>query len=136
MAERKVLVAGALGVVGRAVVEHLAARSDAWEVVALSRRGPDFETPARFVAVDLRDAEATRAALSTHADASHLVYAALFERPQLARGWSEPDHIEINRAIQVCYASVNMHGVWKGRTSNPTNVRACNRTLRSAPQYP
>ncbi len=65
MAQRKVLVAGALGVVGRAVVEHLAARSDAWEVVALSRRRPDFETPARFVAVDLRDAQATRAALST-----------------------------------------------------------------------
>jgi len=99
MAERKVLVAGALGVVGRAVVEHLAARSDAWEVVALSRRGPDFETPARFVAVDLRDAAATRAALSTHSDASHLVYAALFEKPQLARGWSEPDQIETNRAM-------------------------------------
>ena len=46
MAKRKVLVAGALGVVGRAVVERLAARRDEWEVGALSRRGPDFDTPA------------------------------------------------------------------------------------------
>jgi len=99
MAERKVLVAGALGVVGRAVVERLAARRDAWQVVALSRRAPDFETPAHFVAVDLRDAQGTMAALSHHSDASHIVYAALFEKPQLARGWSEPDHIETNRAM-------------------------------------
>jgi len=99
MAERKVLVAGALGVVGRAVVERLAERGDAWKVVALSRRAPDFETPAHFLPVDLRDAEGTRAALSTHADVSHIVYAALFEKPQLARGWSEPDHIETNRAM-------------------------------------
>lgn len=99
MAQRKVVVAGALGLVGRAVVEHFAARPGAWKVVGLSRRAPDFETSARFVGVDLQDRAATRAALAAHADASHVIYAALFEKPQLARGWFEADHLEANRAM-------------------------------------
>ena len=96
---RKVVVAGALGLVGRAVVEHFADGSTDWEVVGLSRRAPDFESSARFVGVDLRDASASRAALAEHADATHIVYAALFEKPSLARGWFEADHLEINRGM-------------------------------------
>ncbi|MCH2173868.1 SDR family oxidoreductase [Myxococcota bacterium] len=99
MGRRKVLVVGALGVIGRAIVEHLAARPDTWEVVGVSRRAPDFETRAEFVSMDLRDARGCREALSPHADASHIVYAALYEKPQLARGWLEPDHVEVNRAM-------------------------------------
>jgi len=95
---KKVVVAGALGVVGRAVVEGLEA-GDAETVVGLSRRVPDFPTRADFVPVDLRDAAATRAALAPNADASHLVYAALHEKPELVRGWFDPDQIETNRRM-------------------------------------
>ena len=51
MGKRKVVVAGALGVIGRAAVEHFCARGDG--VVGLSRRLPDFESEAQFVSVDL-----------------------------------------------------------------------------------
>ena len=84
--------------VGRAVLHELEARSDT-EIVALSRRRPDFETRATFVSVDLRDAQATRETLAAHADATHLVYAALHEKPRLVRGWFDPDQISTNRAM-------------------------------------
>ena len=48
------LIAGALGVVGRALLDHLEQQDD-WEIIALSRRSPDFPTRARFIAVDLGD---------------------------------------------------------------------------------
>ncbi len=95
---KKVVVAGALGVVGRAVIDQLEA-DDGTTVVGLSRRSPDFETSARFVSVDLREAEAARAGLAAHADATHLVYAALHEKPELFRGWFDPDQIETNRRM-------------------------------------
>ena len=41
------LVAGALGMVGRAVLENL--EGSGRRVVGLSRRQPDFETSARFL---------------------------------------------------------------------------------------
>ena len=46
------LIAGALGVVGRALVEHLE-NDPKWDVIGLSRRSPDFETSAKFISVDL-----------------------------------------------------------------------------------
>ena len=51
---KKAVVAGALGVSGRAIVNHLIGQGD-WEVIGLSRRRPDFPTSARFLAVDLLD---------------------------------------------------------------------------------
>lgn len=94
---RKVVVAGALGVVGRAAVEHFAAAGDS--VIGLSRRKPDFGSSAEFVAVDLRDAQACRTSLEPHADASHLFYAALHEKPRLVEGWFDPDHTATNLAM-------------------------------------
>lgn len=79
MNERNVaLVAGGLGVIGRALVEHFAAR-EGWDVVALSRRSPDFATAARYEPVDLEDAEATRACLRRIGRVTHIFYAAYQE---------------------------------------------------------
>ncbi len=69
------LVAGGLGVIGRALVEHFVAR-DGWDVVALSRRAPDFATHARYEQVDLQDAAATRATLARIGRVTHIFYAA------------------------------------------------------------
>jgi nucleoside-diphosphate-sugar epimerase len=96
---RRIVVAGALGVVGRAVVEHIDAIGGDNEVTALSRRSPDFETGAHFVSVDLRDSERSRRELAQARDATHLVYAALHEKPRLVRGWFDPDQIETNRRM-------------------------------------
>ncbi|MGH8518666.1 MAG: NAD-dependent epimerase/dehydratase family protein, partial [Panacagrimonas sp.] len=99
MAKNKVLIAGASGVVGAAAVEEFL--SQGWDVAALSRRKPEIANPAPFehLAVDLQDAGATRSALSRLADVSHVVYAALFEKPGLIAGWSDKDQMDTNLAM-------------------------------------
>ena len=91
----KALVIGALGVVGRANVEFLTGLPD-WDVVALSRRAPDFESRAKFVAADLTKIESCRAALKDHTDITHVIFAALHEQPSLVAGWTEADHVRVN----------------------------------------
>jgi nucleoside-diphosphate-sugar epimerase len=104
---KKLLVTGALGVIGRAVVERLAARADV-EVVGLARRAPDAglgevlasaRNRVQWIRCDLRDAAATRSALAPHRDATHVVYAALYEKPELVRGWLAADHVDVNAAM-------------------------------------
>src|SRR4029078_4830210 len=94
----KALVLGALGVVGRANVEYLTTLPD-WDVVAVSRRKPDFDTRAAFISADLTDAAATRAALKDHSDVTHVVFAALHEQPALVAGWAEVDALRVNVAM-------------------------------------
>jgi nucleoside-diphosphate-sugar epimerase len=67
------LIAGALGVVGRALVEHLEDDPD-WRVIGLSRRAPDFGTSATFLSVDLLDAADTKAKLGGLADVTHVFF--------------------------------------------------------------
>ena len=93
-----VLVCGAPGTVGRAMVEHFDALPG-WRVVGLSRRSPDFPTAAEFRAVDLRDRAACEAALSDLRDITHIVYAAVYEKADVASGWRDPDHAETNLAM-------------------------------------
>ncbi|GAA4014779.1 SDR family oxidoreductase [Allokutzneria multivorans] len=89
--ERKVaLVVGANGVIGRNLIEHLTTLPD-WEVIGLSRRGgaPESESESeservRHVAVDLLDAEDTRAKLSGLSEVTHVFYAAYQDRPSWA----------------------------------------------------
>ena len=76
MANRKALVAGGLGIVGRALVQHLDTLDD-WDIVALSRRAPDFDTRARFISVDLTDRAACVAALADLGDVTHIFFAAV-----------------------------------------------------------
>ncbi|RZL57994.1 MAG: NAD-dependent epimerase/dehydratase family protein [Variovorax sp.] len=95
---RKVLVVGALGVVGRAAVERFSGRADT-EVVALARRAPDFAPGATWISADLRDPAATRDALAAHADVTHLVYAALNEQPDLLVGWRAQENVDLNTAM-------------------------------------
>jgi nucleoside-diphosphate-sugar epimerase len=99
MATKTVLVAGATGVSGLATLEHFAALGD-WNVLAVSRRRPDL-APGRWrhLALDLTDAAACRAAAPEFAGVTHLVYAALFEKPGLAAGWRERDQMETNLAM-------------------------------------
>lgn len=76
MAKRKALVAGGLGIVGRALVQHLETLDD-WDIVALSRRAPDFDTRATFIPVDLTDRAACEAALGDLGDITHIFFAAV-----------------------------------------------------------
>ncbi len=72
MTQRIALVAGARGIIGKALVEEILERPD-WHVRGLSR------TPAgaaESIAADLRDPAATRVALEAARDTTHLFYAA------------------------------------------------------------
>jgi nucleoside-diphosphate-sugar epimerase len=91
----KVIVAGASGVVGFAAVEHFASLAG-WQVVGISRRSPRSIAGSRYVALDLSDAEACRAFASTNRDVTHVVYAALYEKPGLVPGWYEQDQMDRN----------------------------------------
>src|SRR6266404_6144851 len=95
MADKKVVVAGATGLVGSAALRHFSA-SEGCEVVALSRRKPRELHGARYVQVDLTDrAQCTRLS-SELPGATHLVYAALYEGPNLIDGWRDPSQIRTN----------------------------------------
>ncbi len=91
-----VLIAGASGLVGTAAVERFL--TDGWDVIAVSRRAPEVDSrqPYRHLPVDLRDAEATGAAVAGLREVTHVVYAAVFEKPGLVAGWSEHDQMETN----------------------------------------
>jgi nucleoside-diphosphate-sugar epimerase len=73
---KKALVAGALGVSGRALVQHLLALGD-WEVIGLSRRRPDFETKARYIALDLLNRADVEARIGELGNVTHIFFAAL-----------------------------------------------------------
>src|SRR5882672_4310648 len=95
MADKKVVVAGATGLVGNAALRHFSA-SEGCEVVALSRRKPRELHGARYVPLDLTDpAQCTRVS-SELLGATHLVYAALYEGPNLIDGWRDPNQIRTN----------------------------------------
>ncbi len=92
---RKVLIAGGLGMVGRSALTHFEALPE-WEIIGLSRRRPEFETRASWVSVDLRDRQAVEDALSGLSGITHVVYGAVWEKPDIARGWIEAEHAASN----------------------------------------
>ncbi|MGB0573208.1 MAG: SDR family oxidoreductase [Alphaproteobacteria bacterium] len=77
------LIVGALGVTGRALVEYLEDKPD-WNIVALSRRAPDFPTRATFLSVDLTDADDCRAKLAEHREITYVFYTAYSQQASVA----------------------------------------------------
>ena len=98
MTPKKVVVAGATGLVGAAALKHFAG-SASCEVVALSRRKPDELHGARWFSLDLTDVAACARLAPELAGTTHLVYAALHELPQLVAGWREEAQIRTNEAM-------------------------------------
>jgi nucleoside-diphosphate-sugar epimerase len=98
MADKKVVVAGATGLVGGAALRHFGSTGKC-EVVALSRRKPRALHGGRYVQIDLTDpAQCARAAAELQG-ATHLVYAALYEAPNLVDGWRDERQIRTNDAM-------------------------------------
>ena len=98
MPTRKVLIAGASGLVGYAAAKHFASLPD-WEVVGVSRRKPADIPAATLLSVDLLDSAACQQAFGTMTGVTHLVYAALQEQPGLWAGWLDPENMERNAAM-------------------------------------
>lgn len=99
MSVGRVLVAGSSGVVGQAAVEAFVAAG--WDVIAVSRRAPDLAPSSRWrhLALDLLDAEACRTVAQDMSGVTHVVYAALYEKPGLVAGWRDDDQMATNLAM-------------------------------------
>src|SRR5258705_914864 len=95
MANKKVVVAGATGLVGNAALRHFGSLGGC-EVIALSRRKPRELHGASHVAIDLTDAAQCAGAAPQLQGATHLVYAALYEAPNLVDGWRDESQIRTN----------------------------------------
>ena len=98
MSPKKVLIAGATGLVGYAAMKQFAS-APGCDIVALSRRKPDETFGARWLPLDLADSAACRTLAPEFRSVTHLVYAALHERPGLVAGWQEKEQIRINEAM-------------------------------------
>ncbi len=75
MNKKTAVVVGALGVIGRYIVECLSALPD-WQVVGLSRRKGEDREGVRYIPVDLLDVEDTGRKLSDLRAATHVFYCA------------------------------------------------------------
>lgn len=95
MSHKTVLVAGATGLVGHAAMQHFAGEPGT-QVIAVSRRRPAETFGARFVPLDLTDPAQCAEVFGTMADVTHVVYAALYEKPGLVAGWRDDDQIAVN----------------------------------------
>jgi nucleoside-diphosphate-sugar epimerase len=98
MASKKVVVAGAAGLVGNAALRHFGG-SRGCEVVALSRREPRDLHGARHVPLDLTDSAQCARTAPELQGATHLIYAALYESPSLVDGWRDAHQIRTNDAM-------------------------------------
>ena len=80
---RKAIVAGALGIVGRNVADHLHA-TGAWQVIGVARSRPKHPVDWRIEQVDLDDPSGCRALIESEPGITHLFYAARAPRPDAA----------------------------------------------------
>jgi nucleoside-diphosphate-sugar epimerase len=99
MAQQKLaVVVGALGVIGRYIVERLLAE-DGWSVIGLSRRDAPATLRYRHLSLDLLDTEAVGARLREFEGTTHVFYAAFQPSEGAAAGYAS--NIAPNRDMLV-----------------------------------
>ena len=86
------LIAGASGLIGRRIAEHLHSAGD-WDVIGLARNPPATHAM-RWVGVDLADLEDCRRKLAGLDAVTHVFYAARFDHPE-----GKPESAGINAAM-------------------------------------
>ena len=98
MTTRRVLVAGASGVIGRAALEAFGV-APGWDALGISRRPPDVEL-GRHLRLDLLDPRSLCCStLRSGPPFTHVVYCALQERPGLVPGWFDRELMQTNRRM-------------------------------------
>jgi nucleoside-diphosphate-sugar epimerase len=97
---KKILIAGATGLVGGAAMMHFAGRDD-WDVIGVSRRKPWIPLgKARHITADLLDRAACAEIFGAMSDVTHVAFAALNESDEnIFAGWSDPAQIARNEAM-------------------------------------
>lgn len=95
MNEKKVLIIGASGLVGHAAMKHFGTQEDC-EVIAVSRRKPAELYGATHISVDLTNEQQCLEVFGNMNDITHVVYTALYEKPNLISGWVDQEQITTN----------------------------------------
>ena len=102
------LIVGASGIVGRAALEYFSALPG-WRAIGLSRRAPDLDG-VEHISVDLQDGLACERVTAQLSGVTHVVYAALYEKPGLLSGWLEQDQMQTNlRMLQNLMQPLQRH---------------------------
>lgn len=97
MQEGHVLVTGATGLVGRSCMQHFS--QSGHKTTAISRRRPFATYGATFLSVDLSSSSACQSAFASITDITQIVFAALYEEPDLVSGWTSQSHIDRNELM-------------------------------------
>lgn len=97
MTSPHVVIVGASGLVGRAVLQHFVEHG--YKVTTVSRRKPENTYGASWASLDLTDADACQKVLSPLTDVVQLIFAAVQEEPNVVAGWLEQKQIERNGAM-------------------------------------
>jgi nucleoside-diphosphate-sugar epimerase len=87
------LIAGASGLIGRRIADHLLALGD-WHVIGLARRPPAEEDGVSWIAIDLCDPDDCSRKLSRVENVTRVFYAARFDHPE-----GQPEPAEKNAAM-------------------------------------
>lgn len=97
---KTILIVGASGVVGEAALMHFT-QLEGWHCIALSRRKPNLATlrPFTHLTLDLSDANACMAIAPQLREVTHILYAAVAEKPGLVSGWQDQEQIQLNLAM-------------------------------------
>jgi nucleoside-diphosphate-sugar epimerase len=95
----KAIVIGALGVIGRYIVERLE-KDPAWEVIGISRRHGLSRQRVQYLTLDLLDAEACERSIAAIEGITHVFYAAFQPSPGPAAGYAA--NIDTNRNMLAC----------------------------------
>ncbi|MFB4165754.1 NAD-dependent epimerase/dehydratase family protein [Alteribacillus sp. JSM 102045] len=98
MKQKKVLIVGATGLVGYAAMKHFTTQKDC-SVIAVSRRRPAETFGAKFISVDLTNEKQCLEVFGNMTDITHVVYTALYEKPDLIEGWLDEEQILINKLM-------------------------------------
>lgn len=95
-----VLIAGATGVIGQAALSHFATLPD-WDVIAISRRRPDTVEGGSYLhyPLDLGNRADCNNICARLEKVTHVIYAAVAEKPGLVAGWQNRQQMALNLAM-------------------------------------
>ncbi len=93
MSTNTALIAGASGLIGRRIAEHLLGTGN-WNVIGLARYPRDAQNKMHWIAVDLNDSADCGRKLGALSEVTHIFYAARFDHPE-----GLPESVEINAAM-------------------------------------
>jgi nucleoside-diphosphate-sugar epimerase len=95
MNNKTILIVGGSGLVGSAAIRRFSSLLG-WTVLSCSRKKPSIEVDFEHISIDLEDKDSISAVIPKLSAVTHILYAALFEMPELVAGWRSEQQIQTN----------------------------------------